>query len=89
MLAGDVIEIVGIVKKTVGRVLTGHGHIDHPLSPWVRRRLKQDEINQAEDGRVSADTKTEDQNRRDGEAGRLKQEAECMAEGEHGGASDW
>jgi hypothetical protein len=48
-------------------------------------------LNQTEDGGVCADTKPEDQNRGDGESGRLQKQAEGVAKVGHGAnvRSDW
>jgi hypothetical protein len=51
----------------------------------VRQRSQKHSIDQAEDGRIRTDTKPEDQDRRESEAGRFGEESKRVAEVEHGG----
>ena len=79
MLASDVIKKIRIVKKTVRRTFARHEDVNHPIRTRIPRRLQEDGVNQAEDCRVSADTKTQNQDRGDSEAWRLQQKSDAVS----------
>lgn len=85
MLSGSDINVVGIIEGRKLLVLVRLANLDQTIRLRERQWLQDNGVDQAEDRRVSADTKTEDENRRDGESGRFQKESEPVTELAHGG----